>query len=973
MEHIRLDAARQRSQLHHLCSEAQRITSKNDDDEPKTYRAFRGDETHEENGSGDGGDNQRCTTTSSESDNDDDAPRRAELIDGGGAAGGGDTSDGGGDASDSDSDGSKTKGKPTKGNSSRSMTMRVLGGVFGGLAAGGGGGRGRGYGKGRSLLLRGVREELIASRARAISKALENARLLRRAVHETYRGVNMLESFVSLNMEAFRKIIKKHDKLTGWQTQETYMVGLRHLRIFHDDEVGDLRTSLENAYLKIEEVLCLLEPDRWRRAAARGAGGAGSAVGGGGGGGGGGRSKRGGGRGSSSFTPGFYEVRRRRNELLAKLRQDTRGPGAGAGRRSGPQFLAGLALGAAFALGAMLVTRLGEACAAHPHSRDCVAVTSIAPVLRAPLLVCVHVVLYGAAVQAWSVTRVNSGFIFEARRGTELPATGAVLAGSLAACAWLIVSMVLVGRTVARVTEDDVDDVHGDGVYGDDVDVDLFRAATGALCCMILFFVVPWPERLMRGSGAMARFVPFLGDVMRTMHHPPNSTRRFFLSALGRGLCAPAYRVRMIDFFLMDQVISQTAALRDFLVVVFSACGSFFVAPQDGWIRYAPIVTLLPGWLRLMQVLRRFRDDGNFVHLINAGKYGSGIVAISAGLCLRYVEEEEAQWGGSGLGGSLAPVVSGGGARATGWRHAYNVATYAAVIYGGTWDFFQDWSVFSLQRPTRQRDYCWSVKFLERRLMIRSRWKYFVAIGVNVVLRNLWIVASVPASGTLGRLGGEVWMTAYATLEVFRRCMWNYFRVENEHTTNCGMFRATLEVPLPFEDGELTDDEEEGAEMMTIEEKGDGTIATNSVHAGQQKSSGAGGGDGGGGSDEHGSSDDESDDGEHAREMTQLSGFPGNSGCPPLPGAGAGEHEYFGSPAASQGTHKSSLDKTRGDRRSIDLERHVSIEIPEPTAGAGAGAGVLQSPQSFAQSPLKRHHSSGLEAIKKLVEAPTRR
>lgn len=34
--------------------------------------------------------------------------------------------------------------------------------------------------------------------------------------------------------------------------------------------------------------------------------------------------------------------------------------------------------------------------------------------------------------------------------------------------------------------------------------------------------------------------------------------------------------------------------------------------------------------------------------------------------------------------------------------------------------------------------------------------------------------------------------------------MWNYFRVENEHTTNCGMFRATLEVPLPFEEGELT-------------------------------------------------------------------------------------------------------------------------------------------------------------------------
>ena len=125
------------------------------------------------------------------------------------------------------------------------------------------------------------------------------------------------------------------------------------------------------------------------------------------------------------------------------------------------------------------------------------------------------------------------------------------------------------------------------------------------------------------------------------------------------------------------------------------------------------------------------------------------------------------------------------------------------MFYGGTWDFFQDWSVFSLQRPARPGG-CWSARFLQRRLMIRSRWKYFAAIGVNVVLRNLWIVASVPMRGGAGSLGGEVWMTIYATLEVCRRCMWNYFRVENEHTTNCGMFRATLEVPLPFEDGELT-------------------------------------------------------------------------------------------------------------------------------------------------------------------------
>ena len=91
--------------------------------------------------------------------------------------------------------------------------------------------------------------------------------------------------------------------------------------------------------------------------------------------------------------------------------------------------------------------------------------------------------------------------------------------------------------------------------------------------------------------------------------------------------------------------------------------------------------------------------------------------------------------------------------------------------------------------------------------MIRERWKYHVAVAFNLATRNAWILASVPLAG--GAVGDEVWVTVYAAVEVCRRCYWNYFRVENEHTTNCGKFRATVEIPLPFRDGELTDDDDE--------------------------------------------------------------------------------------------------------------------------------------------------------------------
>ena len=103
------------------------------------------------------------------------------------------------------------------------------------------------------------------------------------------------------------------------------------------------------------------------------------------------------------------------------------------------------------------------------------------------------------------------------------------------------------------------------------------------------------------------------------------------------------------------------------------------------------------------------------------------------------------------------------------------------------------------------------LRWLERRTLIKSRWKYGAAVVLNLALRHFWIVAAVPDAREGVALGAEAWVTVAALVEVLRRCAWSYFRVENEHATNCGAFRATLEVPLPFRDGELTDDEEDTA------------------------------------------------------------------------------------------------------------------------------------------------------------------
>lgn len=44
-----------------------------------------------------------------------------------------------------------------------------------------------------------------------------------------------------------------------------------------------------------------------------------------------------------------------------------------------------------------------------------------------------------------------------------------------------------------------------------------------------------------------------------------------------------------------------------------------------------------------------------------------------------------------------------------------------------------------------------------------------------------------------------------APLEVFRRFVWNFFRLENEHLNNCGKFRAVRDISIaPIDSSDQT-------------------------------------------------------------------------------------------------------------------------------------------------------------------------
>jgi len=70
---------------------------------------------------------------------------------------------------------------------------------------------------------------------------------------------------------------------------------------------------------------------------------------------------------------------------------------------------------------------------------------------------------------------------------------------------------------------------------------------------------------------------------------------------------------------------------------------------------------------------------------------------------------------------------------------------------------------------------------------------YYVAMVLNVMIRFVWIIY-VPG----GSFNSQLLSVVAASLEMLRRILWNFFRVENEHIGNADQYRVTREIPLPY-------------------------------------------------------------------------------------------------------------------------------------------------------------------------------
>ncbi|KAE8724608.1 Phosphate transporter PHO1-like protein 5 [Hibiscus syriacus] len=256
------------------------------------------------------------------------------------------------------------------------------------------------------------------------------------------------------------------------------------------------------------------------------------------------------------------------------------------------------------------------------------------------------------------------------------------------------------------------------------------------------------------------------------------SSRFFFLTCLFHSLLAPLYKVRLPDFFLADQLTSQVQAFRSLeFYICYYGWGDFrhrenSCNSSDVFNTFSFIVAVIPFWSRMLQCLRRFFEEKDTLQGYNAGKYFITIVA----LCLRTAY-------------SLNKGLS--------WEILALIFSVAAAVICTYWDLVYDWGL--LQRHSRNR-------WLRDKLLIRRKSVYFGAMVLNVLLRFAWL--QTVFNFKLFDLHRQIMITIVASLEIIRRGMWNFFRLENEHLNNAGKYRAFKSVPLPFDYHEDEDKDE---------------------------------------------------------------------------------------------------------------------------------------------------------------------
>ncbi|KUI71464.1 hypothetical protein VM1G_07272 [Cytospora mali] len=288
---------------------------------------------------------------------------------------------------------------------------------------------------------------------------------------------------------------------------------------------------------------------------------------------------------------------------------------------------------------------------------------------------------------------------------------------------------------------------------------------------LFLFGLIMWLNFTEYGSPGMYLYYPVLliGITFVILFMPApilwHKSRKWFLYSHWRLFFAGLYPVEFRDFFLGDMYCSLTYATCN-VELFFCLYANSWENPticNSNHSRLLGFFACLPPIWRFLQCIRRYKDTRNvFPHLVNCGKYTASILA---GVFLSVYRID-------GTTKNLALYIS-----------------FSAIngVYTAFWDVVMDFSL--LQSYAHHR-------YLRDITALKSRWPYYLIMILDPILRFNWIFYAIFTHDTQH---SSIASFLIGFSEVTRRGMWTLLRVENEHCSNVAQYKASRDVPLPYQ------------------------------------------------------------------------------------------------------------------------------------------------------------------------------
>ncbi|KAF3912212.1 hypothetical protein ABW21_db0209366 [Orbilia brochopaga] len=225
---------------------------------------------------------------------------------------------------------------------------------------------------------------------------------------------------------------------------------------------------------------------------------------------------------------------------------------------------------------------------------------------------------------------------------------------------------------------------------------------------------------------------------------------------------------RFSDLLLADVMTSYAKVLGDLWICscMFFTGISSTSAPerQCGGTYMLPIIIALPSAVRLRQCLIEYsRMSGRppaerKPHLYNALKYASAFPVI-----IFSAVQKDADAGTTGLTGEVA------------LRRFWLLSVFANSFFSFYWDVTRDWDLTLFASSRSNPEYPFG---LRQTMIFPVPGVYYAAIFLDFLLRLTWSLKLSPHLDRYGDLEGGIFILQF--LEIFRRWLWIFFRVETE-------------------------------------------------------------------------------------------------------------------------------------------------------------------------------------------------